>query len=248
MKLQPSEVKKTITSCKNCIFSSYESNTQTGCDFNRTEKFKELGCLQEAYDNEKEFFIIDRICNLYRTESWKKDDFKYLPQHARKEVKPKFGIVILDTNEPSSQLDKAIDSIFSLNYNPQKVKVVISTFHDRGIEYLVRRTEELKREKFVASFVVNYTNISQMIEYDAFRRCGGANYLVKMEHDSILNSEILNKVDESLNENLEQIALFESGNVSIVQFHIANTQYPNYNNFRYMVDNLRSHGKMYKTI
>ena len=209
----------------------------------RTEKFKKLGLLKEADDDEKEFFLIDRLCNLYRTKSWIKEDYISNKYHAREEVKPKFGIVIFDTNNGESNIENAIDSVLKLNYNPNKIKVVISSYKDNNISFLVEKTEKLKQAHFVSSLVVNHTEYEQIIEYDAFSKCLGANYLVRMWHDCILDPELLNKVDNSLNEELEQIALFESNKVQVVHFNVANTQYPIYNNFDKMVENLRKIGR-----
>lgn len=253
MKLQQSGAKTVITSCKDCIFSVPKDDnplSQIGCEFNRIETFKTLGVVEEAYDNDKEFYLIKRLCNLNRTKSWIKPD-REIDCHeldkiqARKEVQPKFGIVILDNEDENSKIDDAIESIKNLDYNPKKIKVVISSFYKNNISYLVTKTEELKKREFRASFVINHNDISQIIEYDAFKKCIGANYLVKMHHDSVLYPEVLNDVDKSLNEKLEQIALFETGNVAIVHFNIANTQYHNHANFDGMVNDLRSHTNMY---
>lgn len=56
------------TSCKECVFAIYDGNTQTGCKDDRISKFKED--VIEAYDEEKEFYVINRTCTLYRTKNW----------------------------------------------------------------------------------------------------------------------------------------------------------------------------------
>ena len=61
------------TSCKECIFSSYDENmVQTGCLQNKIEKIKnkKFKVETEKWEN-KEFFVIkDHICNTYRKESF----------------------------------------------------------------------------------------------------------------------------------------------------------------------------------
>ena len=55
------------TSCKDCTFAVYKDNTQVSCfDAQRLEAFKSEGVAQEAYDNDKEFYVIHRFCNIYR--------------------------------------------------------------------------------------------------------------------------------------------------------------------------------------
>ena len=52
------------TNCRDCTFSIYEGQTQTGCEANRIDTFRDQGYLVEAYDEEKEFYLIERLCNL----------------------------------------------------------------------------------------------------------------------------------------------------------------------------------------
>jgi hypothetical protein len=55
---------QTKTSCKHCTFAIYEGQTQTSCKADRIESFRRHGNLIEAYDEEKEFYVISRLCNL----------------------------------------------------------------------------------------------------------------------------------------------------------------------------------------
>lgn len=54
------------TSCQECVFAVYEDDTQTGCEFDRTEKSQTI----EAYNEKGKFFVIDGICNLIRNKDW----------------------------------------------------------------------------------------------------------------------------------------------------------------------------------
>jgi hypothetical protein len=56
------------TNCKECVFAIYDDKTQTSCAFNRIEKFG--SSIIESYDNEKEFYVINRLCNYYRHANW----------------------------------------------------------------------------------------------------------------------------------------------------------------------------------
>lgn len=60
------------TSCKQCVFAKYDHNTQIDCHLNFIEKHRENeGSVLEAYDEEKEFFIINKKkCLGYRENSW----------------------------------------------------------------------------------------------------------------------------------------------------------------------------------
>ena len=60
------------TPCKNCVFAKYEENTQTGCELDYIEKYKNLESeILEVYDNDKEFYVInDKKCLGYREPKW----------------------------------------------------------------------------------------------------------------------------------------------------------------------------------
>ena len=48
------------TSCKDCIFSTWEDDTQTGCELGKIKLYRERGTtIIEAFDEEdKEFFVV----------------------------------------------------------------------------------------------------------------------------------------------------------------------------------------------
>ncbi len=62
------EMKQVHTSCRDCQFAVYDVlPTQTGCELGRTDRYREQGCLVEAYDEECEFYVVDgRACNAFR--------------------------------------------------------------------------------------------------------------------------------------------------------------------------------------
>jgi uncharacterized protein YeeX (DUF496 family) len=71
MKLSQLENNTVRTSCKNCVFATYRDNTQIGCLHDRIHSLKSMetenNCyVTEAYDDEKEFFVVNRFCNMYR--------------------------------------------------------------------------------------------------------------------------------------------------------------------------------------
>lgn len=66
------------TSCKNCVLAIYDGNTQTGCTADRLNNFEKF----EAYDEDKEFYVIERLCNYYRD-----DRDKYINDENEVELK-----------------------------------------------------------------------------------------------------------------------------------------------------------------
>lgn len=67
-----STVKSIHTCCKQCVFAKYENNTQTNCLLDYIDKYRNKNIeILEAYDEEKEFYIInDKKCIGYRENKW----------------------------------------------------------------------------------------------------------------------------------------------------------------------------------
>lgn len=60
------------TPCKSCVFAKYDNNTQNGCELNYLDKYRTKNAsILEAYDDEKEFYIINgKKCMGYRENKW----------------------------------------------------------------------------------------------------------------------------------------------------------------------------------
>lgn len=60
------------TPCKKCVFAKYDGNTQKDCHLAYLDKYRASNIeIIEAYDNEKEFYIInDKKCIGYREDKW----------------------------------------------------------------------------------------------------------------------------------------------------------------------------------
>ena len=61
------------TPCKNCIFAKYNGITQYGCKLDKLDIFRKHDTyISEAYDEDKEFYVIkNRTCIEFRTTRWK---------------------------------------------------------------------------------------------------------------------------------------------------------------------------------
>tara|TARA_R110000796_G_scaffold34727_5_gene89462 strand:+ start:1742 stop:2584 length:843 start_codon:yes stop_codon:yes gene_type:complete len=124
----PENVEQLHTSCRECIFSVKEGQTQVGCEFDRINLYKENGSnVLEAYDEfDNEFFIINnRYCLYQRTEEWAE---KY-PSHeikniVEKQVKPRYhAIVLSEKGDTLDNLGVTLDRLSS-QYNPPSILTV----------------------------------------------------------------------------------------------------------------------------
>lgn len=120
------------TTCKKCIFSIYNNITQVGCALNYIERFKEKKIeIVEAYDEEKEFYIInEKKCIGYRENSW--IETHNLVNAKQEEILDKYYtlnnisyISIIDTKNLS--LDELISILNNLNSQkilPYKIFII----------------------------------------------------------------------------------------------------------------------------
>jgi len=123
------------TVCRDCAFSEYEGERQTGCRLGKLDKFRQLGeTIIPAYDDTgKDFYIIqDRFCVFWRDPNWKDSEFARIPKdkrnydslatRVRHEVRAKFlTIVYLDENSTISDLKKTVNSLKSGSLRPKKI-------------------------------------------------------------------------------------------------------------------------------
>jgi hypothetical protein len=116
------------TSCKNCVFAVYEQKTQTGCAIKYLDKYKEKTEVLEAYDNDKEFYVInDKKCLAYREAKF----FKNLDME-ESSIQDKIKQV-LDSNYidyallvdlkyfTEGDLENLVEQINSMSYKPKKI-------------------------------------------------------------------------------------------------------------------------------
>lgn len=235
---------KARTSCRDCVFAEYNGKSQSGCEFNRLETFQAQGRLVEAHDDFKEFNVINGFCNYHRSPSWMTEhnlDMDQANERVKLECEANIGLVIYDTPSETSGLADAVQSIRELRGDKRKIKVVISSFVNRGVSDLVTYVNELKQDGFPAEAVINtYTSTVRDRDFDAFNKCKGHVYFALMDHDARVNPQMFQIINTSLNVKLERITMFEGEGVTVIPFSIVNSEYPNHQDYRKMVDHIRT--------
>mgnify|MGYP003109108494 FL=1 len=124
----PENLEQLHTSCRECIFSVKEGQTQVGCEFDRIDLYKENGShVIEAYDEfDNEFFVINnRYCLYRRTEEWaEKYSSSDIKSIVEKQVKPRYhAIVFSDKDNTLDELSSTLESL-SAQYNPPSILTV----------------------------------------------------------------------------------------------------------------------------
>lgn len=96
------------TSCKDCCFTICEDGTQTGCDLDKLDTFKEV---IEAYDDDGEFYIIkDEVCSYRREQKWKELAGEEWAEKLYREMKPTFITIVL-AEESEKDVAKTVRSL-----------------------------------------------------------------------------------------------------------------------------------------
>lgn len=117
------------TPCKNCVFAKYEENTQTGCELDYIEKYKNLESeILEVYDNDKEFYVInDKKCLGYREPKWfeqlgmSDSSMEEKINHFNLNNKLNFILLLNLKNYTVEQLDNTLKQIRRADAQPTKI-------------------------------------------------------------------------------------------------------------------------------
>lgn len=114
---------KIQTPCKNCCFATYSGITQIGCDAGRLEKFENIGTdIIEAYDEEKEFKVINRRCQYYREAKWPFSNNTNRLEHARKECDIKCQVICVAHNTANTLA--TLDGIINQTFQPRHISLI----------------------------------------------------------------------------------------------------------------------------
>jgi hypothetical protein len=115
------------TSCKDCCFAEYDKNTQIDCNLDKLSKFRKANIeILEAYDNEKEFFVIkSKTCVCHRTKEWAKLYSDKILEKLKEETKLKCDVIVyLDSKNTKYDLEKTISSINYSEITANKVIII----------------------------------------------------------------------------------------------------------------------------
>lgn len=233
MKLQQLEYK---SSCEKCIFADYNENIQIGCKAGRLDKFKINSDICKS--EEKTWFLLKRFCNLYREQEISLEE-------ARKQIALTFSIVIYDYAD--SAFETAIKSIENIQYDKNKFKVIFSSKYNSKAGTYFNAINNLKRSNINAELIINLNNPD--IDYTSFSKAVGVSHFIKMESSIAIPPDFLNQIDQSINDNLEQIIMFEKSiddkSITCLPFWLVNKEYTNYNDYDLMTESIKN--KLIKT-
>tara|TARA_R100000808_G_scaffold5713_1_gene17227 strand:+ start:56054 stop:56848 length:795 start_codon:yes stop_codon:yes gene_type:complete len=207
------EKEKVIMSCKGCVFANKIGITQVGCDLNNIETFRDSGTnVVEGYDDDEEFYIIERLCQFYRDENWSKNvsDPK---QQVEKEVEISCGFIILhEYGKPLDDIKDTFKGIQQQEVAPRYVTLVVSKKEDNpfNIRHVCHEHFDYPNvEKNIPFNIVTMLNLDatdlEMVD-EAFEKSLNGYYVIFRSGQKIPQN-LTAKLNESVNTKLDQLSM-----------------------------------------
>lgn len=166
----------------------------------------------------------------------------------QKECK-KIGIVVYDTDdtENSDNLKKAVRSVVDAieGYPQEKIKLILCSYSDKNVADVVTIVNQtktsIKKTEAVFNLQKKYKNV---IDYSCFSKLVGADFLVRMNHDSRIKKSDIAKINNLRDETM---VVTTENEVGVVAFpsDIVSKNYLHHNEFELMS---KSVIKMAKTL
>ena len=219
MKSPQQDSKIIRTSCKDCVFAKYEGITQIDCLHDRINKFKNLPennevfqYVTEAYDETQEFFVINRLCTLYRDKNtWNNGNTD--TEKALNEVKVKFDLLIdfsKFTDEYYSYIKKLMAEV--VLYDENKFNVYL--YHDKSLDK-DNRKKVLQLLKIVSKSNLNVFFDKGILEHKILSQTTNS-YHVFIDHDNRIDYDIFVKVNNLVNNDLKKLLVIKNKDNYIV--------------------------------
>ena len=160
------------TPCKDCVFAKYENNTQIDCFVNYLDTYRSKNIeILEAYDDQKEFYIINsKKCIGYRENKWFKQ-FDLQDSDIDQKIKKYHETNVLDymividlKNLVIDQLENILLQISTISIQPKKV--VFIRYADNNLAFPYSSIENLLK-KYNAKYKWRIqTILDPLLSYD----------------------------------------------------------------------------------
>jgi len=219
MKSQQQDNKIIRTSCKDCVFAKYDGMTQVDCLHDRINKFNQLPennetfqYVTEAYDEEKEFFVINRLCTLYRDKNtWNNGNAD--TEKALNEVKVKFDVLIdlsKFTDEYYSYVKKLMAE--AVLYDENRFNIYL--YHNKSLDK-EHRKKMLQLLKILPKCNLNVFFDKGILEHKILSQTKNS-YHMFIDHDNRVDFDIFTKVNNLVNNDLKKLLVIKNKNNYIV--------------------------------
>jgi hypothetical protein len=116
------------TECKECVFASWDGNTQSGCNLDRIDRFEDQGLTTLKEEDGKQFFLIDTFCNTCRNDEWadrQKDDVYDVIKREMELKVDLFVLSLFQGDEAEAKIKQTLLSVLEMELKPKKLVIVI---------------------------------------------------------------------------------------------------------------------------
>ena len=248
--------------CSNCVFMEgvpysggpYGHMYQTGCSAGRLDILKSNG----KANLENGYYHLTQFCNMYRTEKWLEivssgiDDPVEIFKIAQNEIEPSFGVVVQDdANLSQKELEKTVMSFCSINYDFNKVKVIISSDTSRAMSDMVHLIHKAQESIKKTEYVSHLHDVKTLREKESFQKVVSYNYFVYAKVGTTVSPNMFEKINLSLNSELEQISMYKNQQITCCPSNTVRSLYLSHNDYDVMLRDLERISKkqgMYKDI
>jgi hypothetical protein len=222
---------KVQTSCKDCLFAKYEGNTQVDCMAGRLSLFGDS--VVEVYDDEKEFCVITRACNMFRLVSW--NEGKVNLNKAREECKATFSIIVKIDGGNSKWLDKILSELCAVAYDKEKIQIIISQPSDADHNVAFWALERLESAGFNPTITKSLHPASR--EFDCIHQCKGL-YIsyIPISQKQRIPTNAFSKIDDIINQDLKTPAVIDVAGCPMILTVLAFTHYLEYKNYDSLIE------------
>ena len=245
MSSEREELVKTATPCKMCAFSEYTDGVQSGCAAGRIDRFRELGEVAEVKESDdKTYSVVSRFCNYFRTEKWTEDKEKdeYL-DIVKRESALTFGLVINCEDHTEEKIEKTINCIQNVNYDKNKITILLHVDKADNITTLVHQVNVLKKDFKRVYLVKNQQDIRQIKDYDIFTKCANRSHFTTMKIGGTFAPNLFYDINETVNTDLSKVVFMETEHTETIVSALVKRQYLNYLNYELMSSELKEHSK-----
>ena len=191
------------TSCKECIFAKYENNTQVGCLADRISKFD--NDIIAAYDEHTEFYVINRLCNMFRKHTWN-DGIKDTSK-ARSEIRVTVDLIICCDNISEEYKNNIIDELNKIKKYHSKYSCYLYYSHN-STTLEKQRTFDIYNQFPENCFVSMYFNEIEYINNIIFKTKNS--FHIKINDKNIYDiSSFVIHMDKLINDDLKKMVLYK---------------------------------------
>lgn len=203
------------TSCKDCIFATYEEDQpvhekplQIGCRLGRIDIYSAQGNVVEAFDYEKDFYLIHgRICSCCRKSDYadrEQLDLDGLILKVRQDVKLKFDLMVI-AEHSMEDVKKTIDAAVAEEYRPYQLTVIRKLGSQIRPSTLREYLDSLGIKWRIQSITNPALDERDMIDNGVpGSKCG---YYISVRAGSVLPDKYLETLDSVWNDKLIQLGV-----------------------------------------